>query len=60
MKFKSKEVKGVTPDDRKQYVQAWSNAESVAYYNMLKERYKAEIKAPKPAKKAADADEALQ
>ncbi len=55
-----KEVKGVTPDDRKQYVQAWSNAESVAYYNMLKERYKAEIKAPKPAKKAADADEALQ
>lgn len=54
-----KEVRGVTPDDRKQYVQAWSNAESVAYYNMLKERYKAEIKAPKPAKKAADAEEAL-
>ena len=54
-----KEVRGVTPDDRKQYVQAWSNAESLAYYNVLKERYKAEIKAPKPAKKTADADEAL-
>ena len=54
-----KEVKGVNPDDRKQYAQAWSNAESLAYYNVLKERYKAEIKAPKPAKKTADADEAL-
>jgi peptidyl-prolyl cis-trans isomerase D len=36
-------------DDRQQYAQAWASAESAAYYNLLKERFKAEIKTAKPA-----------
>jgi len=31
-----------------QYAQAWGSAESLAYYNLLKERLKVEILAPKP------------
>jgi peptidyl-prolyl cis-trans isomerase D len=42
--------------DRQQYTQWWTNAESAAYYNSLKERFKAEIKVAKPVKK----DEALE
>jgi peptidyl-prolyl cis-trans isomerase D len=34
--------------DRQQYTQWWSNAETSAYYNSLKERFKAEIKVAKP------------
>ena len=34
--------------ERAQYSQAWSSAESTAYYNVLKERFKTEIKAAKP------------
>jgi peptidyl-prolyl cis-trans isomerase D len=37
--------------DRQQYTQWWTSAESTAYYNSLKERYKAEIKVAKPVKK---------
>lgn len=40
--------------DRQQYVQAWANAEALAYYEMLKQRYKAEIKAAKPVPAAGD------
>ncbi len=32
-----------------QYTQAWSGAETIAYYNLLKERFKASILVPKPA-----------
>jgi peptidyl-prolyl cis-trans isomerase D len=35
-------------EDRQQYAQAWASAESAAYYNLLKERFKAEIKVAKP------------
>ncbi|MDD2713015.1 MAG: SurA N-terminal domain-containing protein [Simplicispira sp.] len=31
-----------------QYVQLWANAEASAYYEMLKKRYKAQIKVPRP------------
>jgi peptidyl-prolyl cis-trans isomerase D len=31
-----------------QYTQAWSRDEALAYYNMLKDRYKGEILVPKP------------
>lgn len=31
-----------------QYTQAWSAAETIAYYNLLKERFKARIEVPKP------------
>ena len=36
-----------------QYSQGWSNAESLAYYNLLKERYKAQIMVTKPVRAAA-------
>jgi peptidyl-prolyl cis-trans isomerase D len=40
--------------DRQQYTQWWSNAETAAYYNALKDRFKAEIKVAKPASKKDD------
>ncbi len=36
--------------DRAQYAQWWTAAESQAYYGLLKERFKAEIMAPRPAR----------
>ena len=38
---------------RGQYAQWWSTAEGLAYYKWLQQRFKAEIKAPKPASPAA-------
>ena len=35
--------------ERQQYMQWWSGAEGQAYYDMLKKRYKAEVKAPRPS-----------
>lgn len=32
-----------------QYARSWANAESLAYYELLRERFKAQIKVPKPA-----------
>jgi peptidyl-prolyl cis-trans isomerase D len=43
-----------TKQDRQQYSQWWTNAETMAYYNTLKERFKAEIKVTKPAAKKDD------
>ena len=40
--------------DRQQYTQWWTNAESLAYYNSLKERFKTEIKIAKPVPKKDD------
>jgi peptidyl-prolyl cis-trans isomerase D len=40
--------------ERNQYTQWWTSAESLAYYNVLKERFKAEIKVPKPARSKVD------
>jgi peptidyl-prolyl cis-trans isomerase D len=37
--------------DRQQYTQWWSDAETAAYYNSLKDRFKADIKAAKPSAK---------
>lgn len=39
----------VAKRERDQYAQWWSSAETVAYYNLLKERLKVQIKVPKPA-----------
>ena len=33
---------------RQQYAQAWTAAEGLAYYNLIKDRFKAEILVPKP------------
>jgi peptidyl-prolyl cis-trans isomerase D len=34
--------------ERQQYAQVWASAENLAYYNMLKERFKVQVIAPKP------------
>ena len=36
-----------------QYTRAWATAEAAAYYEMLKDRYKARIKVPQPAPETA-------
>jgi len=40
--------------ERTQYAQMWSKAESLAYYNVLKERYKAQVIVPKPVRAALE------
>lgn len=42
-----------TKGAREQYSAAWTAAESAAYYDMLRTRYKVKILAPKPAAKSA-------
>jgi peptidyl-prolyl cis-trans isomerase D len=39
----------VTQQERAQYAQWWTAAESLAYYKLMQERFKVEIRAPKPA-----------
>lgn len=39
--------------EQQQYARAWTSAESQAYYNMLKDRFKVQIKTPKPAEVTA-------
>ena len=40
--------------DRTQYSQWWTSAESLAYYNALKDRFKTEIKVAKPVRAKAE------
>jgi peptidyl-prolyl cis-trans isomerase D len=40
--------------DRGQYAQWWTGAENQAYYAMLKERFKTEIMASRPARSPTD------
>jgi peptidyl-prolyl cis-trans isomerase D len=40
--------------DRTQYAQWWTAAETLAYYNLLKEQVKTQIKVPKPAARSRD------
>ena len=40
--------------ERTQYSQWWTAAESMAYYNVLKDRFKTDIKVAKPARAKAD------
>ena len=35
--------------EQQQYTQVWSGVEAMAYYELLKQHYKAEIKAPRPS-----------
>jgi peptidyl-prolyl cis-trans isomerase D len=46
--------------DRNQYAQWWSSAESLAYYNVLKQRFKTEILVAKPEPVKADAPTVTQ
>lgn len=47
-----------TPENAKQelqqYARWWGAAENTAYYNMLKERFKTQIKVAKPAARAGE------
>ena len=47
-------LEAAAKQERSQYTQWWTAAESLAYYNVLKERFKAEIKVAKPARAKAD------
>ena len=47
-------VDATAKQERAQYSQMWSKAESLAYYNVLKERYKTQIIAPKPSRNPLD------
>ena len=51
-KVLEREAKSASAEqDREQYTKWWTNAEGAAYYNSLKERFKADIKIAKPVKK---------
>ena len=41
-------VEAVAKQERSQYTQWWTSAEAIAYYNILKDRFKAEILVAKP------------
>lgn len=38
--------------EREQYLQSWASAEALAYYDLLKRRFKVQIKAPRPVAQA--------
>jgi peptidyl-prolyl cis-trans isomerase D len=42
-------VEAAAKQERDQYTQWWTSAENLAYYNGLKERFKAEILVARPA-----------
>jgi len=50
-------VEAAAKQQRDQYGQWWTSAESLAYYNTLKDRFKAEILIPKPAPAKANPEE---
>lgn len=52
-------VEAAAKQQRDQYGQWWTSAESLAYYNSLKDRFKAEILVPKPAPAKANPEEVV-
>ncbi len=48
-------LEATAKQERLQYAQWWTSAESLAFYNVLKERFKTEIKVAKPIRAAAEA-----
>ena len=47
-------VESIAIQEQNQYARWWTAAENLAYYSVLKERFKTEIKAAKPARIKAD------
>ena len=47
-------LESAAKQERGQYAQFWTSAEGLAYYNVLKERFKTEIKVAKPVRTKAD------
>jgi len=52
-------VEAAIKQQRDQYAQWWTSAESLAYYNSLKDRFKAEILVPKPTPAKANPEEVV-
>jgi peptidyl-prolyl cis-trans isomerase D len=52
-------VEAAAKQQRDQYAQWWTSAENLAYYNGLKERFKAEILVPKPQPAKENAEETV-
>jgi len=52
-------AEAVAKQERNQYAQMWTSAESLAYYNGLKERFKAEILVARPKPGRAIAEEGV-
>jgi peptidyl-prolyl cis-trans isomerase D len=46
-------LEATAKQERLQYAQWWTSAESLAFYNVLKERFKTEMKVAKPIRAAA-------
>jgi len=46
-------LEATAKQERLQYAQLWTSAESLAFYNVLKERFKTEMKVAKPVRTAA-------
>jgi peptidyl-prolyl cis-trans isomerase D len=47
-------LEAAAKQERTQYAEWWTSAESMAYYNLLKERFKTDIKVAKPVRAKAD------
>lgn len=47
-------LEAAAKQERSQYTQWWTTAESLAYYNTLKDRFKTDIKVAKPVRAKAD------
>lgn len=47
-------LEAAAKQERTQYAEWWTSAESLAYYNVLKDRFKTEIKVAKPGRTKAD------
>ncbi|NQW94597.1 MAG: hypothetical protein HQ446_11330, partial [Polaromonas sp.] len=47
-------LEAAAEQERTQYAEWWTSAESMAYYNVLKDRFKTEIKVSKPVRAKAD------
>lgn len=52
-------LEATAKQERNQYTQWWTSAENLAYYNGLKERFKAEILVAKPAPGKTNAEEGV-
>ena len=52
-------LEAAAKQERDQYTQWWTSAENLAYYNGLKERFKAEILATRPAPGKVNTEEAV-
>jgi peptidyl-prolyl cis-trans isomerase D len=53
-------IEPAATQDRAQYARWWTGAEDQAYFGMLKQRFKAEILAPRPARVQSDSSASVQ